>query len=460
MEQRYVRMKEENEFIKDKLVKLEASAALSQDNLEKNFDNLQFTLDTIFSKIALLSPGSHIDGESVSRKIPVKVGEKNLLKGLKDWKLSKHGVFADDNDEDDYDRDAARNGHGLHCTTKQKMKEQKLNNLVKDASKTLVNYHGERTPHKLHSFVTPFIDYFNICHLTENEKIQFATSRLKNAARRWWDDEKNEARKSTTFHKFRAYLESSFSSESTDSEIRSDLRNLRQNCHSIEQLEDEFTKLTVLVTLSHAEKCRLEGLTSVPATFQRMIQSVLKGGLDVFCGAYLDEIIVYSRTLKEHCEHVCWVLQQLANYQLIAKMSKCEWGKPEVQFLGFLVSKDGIRITPEHIEAIHTFPKPKPVTDIKSFLGLANYFHWFVAKLAELTGPLSQLASAEANHGKKCQKIVGWNLTHHHSFVEIKEAIVSAPVLQFFASSLPTKVNPDASQVGLRAWLAQDDGKG
>jgi hypothetical protein len=69
------------------------------------------------------------------------------------------------------------------------------------------------------------------------------------------------------------------------------------------------------------------------------------------------------------------MLQQLAKYQLIAEMLKCEWGKSEVQFLGFRVSKDGIRITPEHIEAIQTFPKRTTVTDFKSFLGLANYFH-------------------------------------------------------------------------------------
>jgi hypothetical protein len=82
-------MKEENQFIKDKLVKLEASTALSQDNLEKKFDNLQLTLDTIFSKIVLLAPsdtnsetGGHIDGESARsdhRKVPVIVGEKKSL---------------------------------------------------------------------------------------------------------------------------------------------------------------------------------------------------------------------------------------------------------------------------------------------------------------------------------------------------------------------------------------------
>jgi hypothetical protein len=94
-------------------------------------------------------------------------------------------VFGDDYDEDDYDSDAARNGHGLHWKTNQKMEDQKLKDLVKDARKALVNYHGERTPHKLHSFVTPLIDYFNTCHFSKKEKIQVATSRLKNAACRW-----------------------------------------------------------------------------------------------------------------------------------------------------------------------------------------------------------------------------------------------------------------------------------
>jgi len=266
IERRYVDMKEENKFIKDQLGKLETSTAMSQDNLEKKFDKLQFTLDSILSKMALQAPSdtsSEIAGQSDKKSVGSDqgmvaddMGEKISLKGVKEWKLKKHGLFGDDYDEDDYDSDAARNSKGLHWKTKQKLEEQKLNDLMKDARKALVNYNGERTPHKLHSFVTPLIDYFNIGYFTEKEKIQVTTSRLKGAARRWWDDEKNQARKATTFNEFRAYLESSFSSEATESEIRSDLRNLRQNGRSIEQLEDEFTKLTVLIPLSDAEKCQ------------------------------------------------------------------------------------------------------------------------------------------------------------------------------------------------------------
>jgi hypothetical protein len=84
-----------------------------------------------------------------------------------------------------------------------------------------------------------------------------------------------------------------------------------------------------------------------------------------------------------------------------------------------------------------------------------------VANLAKVTRPLIQLAAADANRGKKRKKIVGCkasNLTHAQAFLQMKEAIVAAPVTPFFDPSLPTKDNPDASQVGLGAWLAQDEG--
>jgi hypothetical protein len=100
--------------------------------------------------------------------------------------VNKHDVFGDDYDEDDYDSDVAPNGHGLHWKTKQRMEEQKLNDLVKDVRKALVNYNGERTPPQLHSFVTSLIDYFNICHFSEKKNIQVATSCLKKAVLRWW----------------------------------------------------------------------------------------------------------------------------------------------------------------------------------------------------------------------------------------------------------------------------------
>lgn len=131
------------------------------------------------------------------------------------------------------------------------------------------------------------------------------------------------------------------------------------------------------------------GLTNAPAAFQREMNRIFNH-LD-FALAYLDNILVFSKDAEQHAHHLQQVLELLRAEKLYAKMSKCFFFQPSVKFLGYVVSADGIRVNPEKVDAIANWLRPKSPTDVRSFLGLGNYFKRFVQGYAKLTAPLVQL---------------------------------------------------------------------
>ena len=106
------------------------------------------------------------------------------------------------------------------------------------------------------------------------------------------------------------------------------------------------------------------GLTGAPATFQRFINDALREYLDQFCTAYLDDILIYSKTREEHVEHLRKVILQLRKVGLFAKISKCEFFVPETKFLGLIVGRDGFRMDPEKIKTIIEWKTPRNLTDV------------------------------------------------------------------------------------------------
>ena len=115
------------------------------------------------------------------------------------------------------------------------------------------------------------------------------------------------------------------------------------------------------------------GLTNAPATFCNLMNNVLFDDFDDFVVVYLDDIVIYSRTLEEHVNHLSLVLSQLRKYTLYVKMEKCEFSQQEIKFLGNLVSKNQVRMDPKKVQAIVDWQAPRHVKDLRSFLGLANY---------------------------------------------------------------------------------------
>ena len=128
------------------------------------------------------------------------------------------------------------------------------------------------------------------------------------------------------------------------------------------------------------------GLKIAPSVFARMMQKVLKPFLGKFCVTYLDDIGVYSDTLDEHLEHIRLVLQALQDHHLFAKPSKCAFCLTELDFLGHVVSHNGVAVDPGKIDAIRAWPVPASARDLRSFLGLANYYRDHVENFSHRAG--------------------------------------------------------------------------
>ena len=151
------------------------------------------------------------------------------------------------------------------------------------------------------------------------------------------------------------------------------------------------------------------GLTNAPATFQRLIESCL-GDLHLnWCIIYLDDIIVFSKTPREHIERLMGVFAKLVQAGLKLKPKKCEFFKLKIAYLGHIASSRGIETDPKKVEAVRSWAVPKTVTDVRSFLGFTNYYRRFIKDYAKVVKPLNALISGENATKKKKNQLNGMN---------------------------------------------------
>nr|GFC23955.1 retrotransposon protein, putative, Ty3-gypsy subclass [Tanacetum cinerariifolium] len=189
------------------------------------------------------------------------------------------------------------------------------------------------------------------------------------------------------------------------------------------------------------------GLTNAPAVFMDLIKRVFHEFLDKFVIVFIDDILVFSKSKEEHEDHLRTVLQTLRQEKLYAKFSKCEFWLSSVAFLGHIVSPEGITMDPAKVEAITKWPRPTSVTEVRSFLGLAGYYRRFVEGFSRLALPLTKLM-------RKGEKFV-WIEEREKSFEELKQRLVSAPVLTLPSGSGGFQIYSDASKKGLGCILMQ-----
>ena len=130
------------------------------------------------------------------------------------------------------------------------------------------------------------------------------------------------------------------------------------------------------------------GLTNAPATCQQFINDTLREYLDVFCVAYIDDILIYSKNQEEHDIHVTKVLEKLSGVGLCIKPEKCEFSVTSTSFLGFIISQDGVSMDSSKVSAIKEWEAPKSVKDVQCFLGFANFYRRFINKYSTKCTPL------------------------------------------------------------------------
>jgi hypothetical protein len=139
-----------------------------------------------------------------------------------------------------------------------------------------------------------------------------------------------------------------------------------------------------------------EGLTNALAAFQRFVNSVFTDMLDICVIVYLDDILIYSQDLAIHKNHVQEVLQCLCKHRLYAKPKKCEFHSMSMEYLGYLLSPDGLTMSNEKVQAIIDWPEPQKVKDIQSFLGFTNFYCRFIYNYLDIVVPLTRLTRKDA----------------------------------------------------------------
>ena len=168
---------------------------------------------------------------------------------------------------------------------------------------------------------------------------------------------------------------------------------------------------------------------------------------------YLDDILIMSKNITEHIGHVRTVLVLLREHKLYAKLSKCSFCSPELNFLGHVISAEGIKVDPAKTAVVRAWPKPKTLKELQAFLGLANYFRRFIPGYGTMSAPLTSLTSAA--HAS-FNWDTDWDDTHESAFQAVKSALSDPAVLQMPDFTKPFEVRTDASCVGTGGVLMQD----
>ncbi|CAI7741102.1 unnamed protein product [Closterium sp. NIES-53] len=194
------------------------------------------------------------------------------------------------------------------------------------------------------------------------------------------------------------------------------------------------------------------GLTNAPATFQAEMNHILRPLLDECVVVYLDDILIYSRDMKQHIEHLRRVFEILQREKFYIKLSKSEFALKKVQFLGHMVSAQGVHVDPKKIKAVRTWKTMENVKELQQFLGFANYYNWFVPQYAKIATPLTNLL--------KKNTPFKWEDVHQQAMEQLKTALTSAPVLILRDLEKDYVIEADASDHPVGAVLMQDQGKG
>ncbi|GJY40376.1 putative reverse transcriptase domain-containing protein [Tanacetum coccineum] len=224
--------------------------------------------------------------------------------------------------------------------------------------------------------------------------------------------------------------------------------DLRSGYHQLRVREEDISKTAFRTRYGHYEfQVMPFGLTNAPAVFMDLMNRVCKPYLDRFVIVFIDDILIYSKSRKEHEGHLKLILNLLKKEELYAKFSKCEFWLSKVQFLGHVIDSEGIHVDPAKIEAIKDWASPKTPTEIRQFLGLAGYYRRFIEGFSKIARPMTKLT-------QKSMKFE-WGEKAKAAFQLLKQKLCGTLILALPEGSENFMVYCDASHKGLGAVLIQ-----
>jgi len=228
--------------------------------------------------------------------------------------------------------------------------------------------------------------------------------------------------------------------------------DLRSGYHQVRMHPDDIAKTAFRTHHGHYEFLAMPfDLCNAPATFQALMNDVLRPYLRRFVLVFFDDILIYSSSWAEHLQHVAIVLNELRAHRLHLKRSKCSFGATSVAYLGHVISKDGVAMDADKVAVVAAWPQPQPhsARGLRGFLGLAGYYQKFIQGFGVIAAPLTRLLRRDA---------FSWDEEAEAAFQALKGALTTGPVLQMPNFDELFMVDCDASGVGFGAVLHQEAG--
>ncbi|KAK3506401.1 hypothetical protein QTP70_016614, partial [Hemibagrus guttatus] len=221
--------------------------------------------------------------------------------------------------------------------------------------------------------------------------------------------------------------------------------DLRSAYNLIRIREGDEWKTAFVTPTGHYEYLVMPyGLANAPSVFQDFMHEVLRDFLHRFVLVYIDDILIYSRSMADHQRHVMEVLRRLRSHHLFLKAEKCLFHQPSVQFLGYVIDRSGVRMDETKVAAVRDWPRPTSVKELQRFLGFANFYRRFIRGYSSVTSPLTNLL-------RNKPKSLTWNPTALQAFDTLKQAFTTAPLLVHPDPEHPFVVEVDASTTGVGA---------